>query len=327
LICANSTSELFNQFTGIMIGNPLLGCDSVWATSRYVAIQFNTLYWRGLISYQHLSNCTTQNCDASPAQSICASILNDAIGEIGVIYQQLMEDESMEVTGVVPHFDDQPLPSLDPDNLYQDFCSGNGSLQFSAGVPDTCFPLGNALTAYLNQANVQTAINAKSVQWSVCSPTLNYSESGASMMPLFRQFLSDKPTLKVLVYSGDIDVLTIPFGYTQQCLSELNSQVTSRWEPWFVNAWTAGYWEVHQQFTYATVKGAGHEAPEYQPLNSLAMFSRFLQNGHLRDGKMASDTNKQRKPGSWRASGRQADVLRSFKNLRPSWAAWELPSN
>jgi len=34
---------------------------------------------------------------------------------------------------------------------------------------------------------------------------------------------------------------------------------------------------------YATLKGAGHESPQYQPLTSLAMFSRFIQNADLTD--------------------------------------------
>jgi len=38
-----------------------------------------------------------------------------------------------------------------------------------------------------------------------------------------------------------------------------------------------------EKFVYATLKGAGHESPEYQPLTSLAMFSRFIQNSDLAD--------------------------------------------
>jgi len=214
-----------------------------------------------------------------PHSGWCSAILNDAENEIGVWYQQLKDEEFSE---------DQPLPSLDPDDLYQDFCIGNGTLQFSLEQPEGCQPTGNQLSDYLNRQDVQTAINANATSWSVCSSTLNYSTSGESMIPFYDAFLNSKPSLKVLVYSGDVDTATVPFPYTQQCVNEIPGSVTSTWQPWYVNGWTAGYVEVREKFTYATVKGAGHEVPEYQPLNGLNMFSRFLTQGNLNDAQETS---------------------------------------
>jgi hypothetical protein len=42
---------------------------------------------------------------------------------------------------------------------------------------------------------------------------------------------------------------------------------------------TAGYQEVYDVYTYATIRGAGHEAPQYQPLLADVMFTRFVING------------------------------------------------
>ena len=44
---------------------------------------------------------------------------------------------------------------------------------------------------------------------------------------------------------------------------------------------TAGYVEVYDKYTYCTVRGAGHEAPQYQPHFASAMFNRFLTNGTI----------------------------------------------
>lgn len=45
---------------------------------------------------------------------------------------------------------------------------------------------------------------------------------------------------------------------------------------------TAGFTEVYDKYTYATVRGAGHEVPQYQPLFAKTFFQRFIvQNGQL----------------------------------------------
>ncbi len=83
--------------------------------------------------------------------------------------------------------------------------------------------------------------------------------------------------------AGDVDIATVPFGFTMPCLGELNAQNTRVWGPWFVNGQTAGYWEQFDLYTFATIKGAGHEAPQYQPLSAFNMFKRFLNTQSLLD--------------------------------------------
>ena len=72
---------------------------------------------------------------------------------------------------------------------------------------------------------------------------------------------------------------------TAQCLYELRTTntIVSPWQPWFVNGATAGYVETWSTFSFATLKGGGHEAPQYQPLNALNMFERFLNRQNLTD--------------------------------------------
>ena len=166
-------------------------------------------------------------------------------------------------------------------------------------------PLGSLVANYLNRRDVQTAIHAQGpngglpLTWSECTSRINYDILGDSMVPLYANFQKQKPGLKVLVYSGDIDIATVPFAYTQPCLAELKATQTKAWGPWFVNVsdtymalsslilsndisllsseqgQTAGYVEQFDSYTFATVKGAGHEAPEYQPLSSINMIKRF----------------------------------------------------
>jgi len=55
--------------------------------------------------------------------------------------------------------------------------------------------------------------------------------------------------------------------------------VRSSWTQWKVNSQVAGYYtdyNVPTQFTFVTVKGAGHMVPQYQPVSALYMFNSFI---------------------------------------------------
>jgi len=136
------------------------------------------------------------------------------------------------------------------------------------------------MASYLNRADVQKALNAKATHWSECS-NLDYDILGNSMLPYYENFFKNKPGFKILIYSGDLDILTVPFAFTQPCMAKLSGTQISKWQPWFVNGATAGYVEVYDKYTYATIKGAGHEAPLYQPLTSYQMIYRYMTTGKL----------------------------------------------
>ncbi len=40
------------------------------------------------------------------------------------------------------------------------------------------------------------------------------------------------PNLRILIYSGDVDIATCPFAYAQLCLGELNRALKKQWSPW-----------------------------------------------------------------------------------------------
>jgi len=306
----STPGSLFNQFKGFMIGNPVFSCQGgfIGTTGAYDVENFNLLYWHGFISYSNYANWTTHGCNDPKVVSEppCQYILNLAFDQVGQIVQQLKRDVSQTNT----------WPSLDPDDIFQNFCTGNGSLEFS-NYPDpqdgTCHPSGVALQNYLNRPVVQAAlgITIKTV-WQECNGKINYDINGNSMNPNYEFFFKAKPTVKILVYSGDVDILTVPFAYTQPCISQLSGKITSPWQPWFVHGATAGYVEVYDKYTYATLKGAGHEAPQYQPLNSFEMIRRYLMNGNLNEETTRSI------PFRGRGYTKQGDILRRL-GLSPSF--------
>ena len=141
--------------------------------------------------------------------------------------------------------------------------SGNGSL----GVETvTVNDVDVAWDAYLSRADVQAAIHAKPPHgggaWVQCGG-IGYDVTWpSSLIPYGAAFAAG---LKVLVFSGDGDATTCPFSGTQVAIMALQelpgAAITKNWTAWSVNGQTAGYIERHgAAFTFATVKGAGHEA-------------------------------------------------------------------
>jgi len=257
----------------------------------------------------------------------CDLIYSETLAEIGVIDQQLVITRpGLEGRGsnrvssqIMTHNKPSPnlfnFPSVDPDDLYQDFCTGNGTLEYADNRRPFCDPNGNLVSNYLNRADVQKAIHAQPTKWTECTSQINYQASGDNMVLLYNMFFITKPSLKVLIYSGDVDIMTVPFAITDPCVAQMNGSLVSEWQPWFVNGATAGYVEVFETHTRCTVKGAGHEVPEYQPLTALNMFTRFLQNGNL-DEDIQSRSHRQHRARSMNNILTQGKMLR-LKNVRP----------
>ncbi|KAL3514426.1 hypothetical protein ACH5RR_027143 [Cinchona calisaya] len=79
-----------------------------------------------------------------------------------------------------------------------------------------------------------------------------------------------------LLSSGDHDMVVPHFG-TQEWIRSLNYNIIDDWRPWNVEGPVAGYTRTYaNQMTFATVKGAGHTAPEFKPVECRAMFKRWM---------------------------------------------------
>jgi hypothetical protein len=272
-----------------MAGNPLFDCASVNAI--YNDVQVKLMYWHATVSYSNYRDWITQGCQTQNTK-YCQLLYNEIISAIGKISQptksSLMPRSSAlrKANRPVAQVGAPTQPSLNPDNILFDFCTGNGSLSFDIQTTDDCkVSLDDLTEIYLNREDVKAAIHAThpipGKKWQACTNAIHYDFSGESMTPYYASFPSLKPNIRILVYSGDLDVMTCPFPTAQICLGELQASLVSRWQPWFVNGATVGYVEVYDQYTYATVKGAGHEAPLFQPLAAFNMFSRFLTNNTL----------------------------------------------
>jgi len=299
------------QLAGLFIGNPVFECDSL----NNNATQLGMFYWHGLVSYSVYGAWTAKGCASVPSSTTvgeCAELYNTAVSQIGDIDQVIDQKVTKQ-------------PNLDPDDLYMNFCDANGTLDTTSTPLDECRPQGlSYLDTYLDRADVQAALHVNRTtlpggKWQgICSAIVNYTSGTASMIPVYQQIRKLSPDISILIYSGDVDIATVPFGFTAQCLQELAgpSQTTKQvWNPWLVNGATAGYWEEFSTHAYATVKGAGHTVPSFQPLVSQALFERWILNQSLTDTQLHSFAVERKRSSSLSDEG---STLRRHRAMRPS---------
>uniref|UniRef100_A0A0D9XRN2 Uncharacterized protein n=1 Tax=Leersia perrieri TaxID=77586 RepID=A0A0D9XRN2_9ORYZ len=83
---------------------------------------------------------------------------------------------------------------------------------------------------------------------------------------------------RALVYSGDHDAV-IPFLGTQAWVRSLKYPIVDDWRAWHIDGQSAGFTIAYgNNLTFATVKGGGHTAPEFEPERCFAMFKRWISN-------------------------------------------------
>ncbi|KAH0694271.1 hypothetical protein KY285_021368 [Solanum tuberosum] len=111
-------------------------------------------------------------------------------------------------------------------------------------------------------------------KWERCARNLQYENMIFNSIP-YHENLSRKG-YRSLIYSGDHD-MNVTFLSTQSWIRSLNYSIVDDWRAWTVDNQVAGYTRSYSnQMTFATVKGAGHTAPEYKPRECLAMLTRWM---------------------------------------------------
>ena len=109
--------------------------------------------------------------------------------------------------------------------------------------------------------------------------------------PLYRELLA-RSGARLLVYSGDVDGI-VPTLATRRWIAQLvrehapaPADADGEWRHWQASGQLAGYqqrwgWANNASLLFATVRGAGHQVPMYQPERALAMARRFIYHNSL----------------------------------------------
>lgn len=106
-----------------------------------------------------------------------------------------------------------------------------------------------------------------------------YRSTEKSVMPFYRH-LALETDVRVLIYNGDTDpgLNTI---VAQNWTNALGLATRAKWRPWTVDGRqrVGGYvTEFEGDFSFLTIRGAGHMVPEYKPEASFEFLQRWLRN-------------------------------------------------
>ena len=135
----------------------------------------------------------------------------------------------------------------------------------------------NAATAWLRRSDVQTALHVRSTPDFSLSTNLEYNFTAASLLETYKERLA--PNFRILQYSGDADPC-VPMPGTQKWIRSLALPETTPWHPWLApgTAAVTGYATVYApDFTFASIRDAGHMSPRYKPRELFYMVDAWLR--------------------------------------------------
>ncbi|KAF3322310.1 serine carboxypeptidase-like 34 [Carex littledalei] len=136
---------------------------------------------------------------------------------------------------------------------------------------------------YFNRKDVQKALHANTTKigynWTHCSDIIdNWNDSPSTVVPTLRKLVEGG--LRVWVFSGDTDG-RVPVTSTRYTLHKLGLKTVQEWKPWYAGQQVGGWTVMYDGLTFVTIRGAGHEVPEFKPRQALELAKFFLANEQL----------------------------------------------
>ncbi|KAI3742899.1 hypothetical protein L1987_60597 [Smallanthus sonchifolius] len=182
------------------------------------------------------------------------------------------------------------IDAIDIYNIYAPLCfDGNLTTKPKKTSWQNIDPCSDYYTrAYMNRQDVQEALHANVTKlghdWEPCSRILvGWHDSPATVIPLLKEFIKYK--LRVWIYSGDTDAI-VPITSTKYSIIAMKLPIKTKWHPWIHQREAGGYVQVYKgDLTLATVRGAGHQVPSFQPKRALALIKHFLSGKQLTDSR------------------------------------------
>ncbi|KAF7052504.1 hypothetical protein CFC21_060591 [Triticum aestivum] len=256
LFCVNAI-----YFQGYLIGNPIT--DPKFDNN----FQVQGAHGFGIISDQ-IYEAAMKNCKGNyvnPANQLCAEVL-ETVDSVRFMCWHFFRELMLFSTWANEH----PF-------CYSSFLKSQMHTSCTKNTYDYYLAY-----FWMNNKMTREALEIKGGtvgEWVRCKKELPYTQDMPSSIPYHLN-----PTTRgyrALVYSGDHD-LQVPQLSTQAWIRSLNFSIADDWRAWHLDGQAAGFTITYaNKLTFATVKGGGHTAPEYQSEECFAMAQRWLDNKPL----------------------------------------------
>uniref|UniRef100_A0A453HAV8 Serine carboxypeptidase-like 19 n=1 Tax=Aegilops tauschii subsp. strangulata TaxID=200361 RepID=A0A453HAV8_AEGTS len=253
---------------GYLIGNPIT--DPKFEKN----FQVQGAHGFGIISDQ-IYEAAMKNCKGNyvkPANQLCAEVLET----IDNLISEITDAHVLYKKCVVA------TPKPIDDAVRRKFLLEE-SIERNEAPGLDCFTYGYYLAYFwMNNRMTRDALGIKGGtvgEWVRCKKELPYTQDMPSSIPYHLNLTTRG--YRALVYSGDHD-LQVPQLSTQAWIRSLNFSIGDDWRAWHLDGQAAGFTITYaNNLTFATVKGGGHTAPEYQSEECFAMAQRWLDNKPL----------------------------------------------
>jgi carboxypeptidase C (cathepsin A) len=136
------------------------------------------------------------------------------------------------------------------------------------------------MDSYLNRVDVREALN-------IPSYIPPYQQCNHPMYKTYQAFREGSIWIynimlgyswyNILHYSGDTDGAVATLG-TRRWIAQQGWNVTKEWRPWTTDGDLSGYLEDYGQFTFATIHGVGHMAPQWKRKDVTTLISKYVHN-------------------------------------------------
>jgi hypothetical protein len=220
------------------------------------------------------------DCDGShTVSSECKSLLKDMRSQVGPhdvydIYNNCPRTQAfLQRVGQDAHW----LRNILQSNMHNASATRDALKEMNGGYDWDC---GGSVGSWITSTEVRQALHLGQAGAS----DFDYTCSGPASITLWPE-LARK--LRVLIYNGDADAC-VPYIGNEDWISSLEDQgilkETSAWKPWYHSnrvtpaGYTTSYVAKNSEFdfTFRTIRLAGHMAPTFQPEASLQMLSDFF---------------------------------------------------
>lgn len=205
--------------------------------------------------------------------------------------------KSGDKIGAFKVFDEMLNGDFYPYPTYYANVTGMTTNYFNFEESPDATPLSGAFVDWLNKPTIRSQIHVGSRSYAPDNQTVEFHLMGDWMVGVVDKLVPVMENYKVLIYSGQNDVILGP-PLTEQALNKLewtgkqayqNARKvvwrTSEMGPGSKLPDVAGYAREVGKFTHVVVRGAGHMVPGDQPARAYDMIERFIQGRSFADAR------------------------------------------